>query len=1482
MKKNHFFSHLLALCLLLLLAAVPAPALAAGGTAISFNSTDMNKDPTGNHYILPLYVNGQKNKGSLDAIVPPSFSGTLTWRYSDAFGYHDILQFTPSGNHIDITPSKPGPENLEVTDGGTDYLGTKIWVTGIPDPSDIRLYHSSSVSSSSSCLNNGDIYLRKGEKKTLTIGYTRLSDDFFTYDKVDWQLSNTSCATLSSNSTNHGDPNVIEGTGKGAGNETSKLTITLTDTPNNKTCTLNFNIIVTNSLSTISIPNTPYDITLGGTLSIPATINPDISWEDLYWESEDTTQLTVTPGKVEGSTAYGSVSCPTTATPGQTVRIWARSRTNPNSVHDYANVRIVSYEPKELKVDPASCVMLEGYVGNPFTITAVRPEGADARVSCSSSYPSPVSIAQSSTGEYQSVTATGDGNATLTFTSIRDTNVYTESKVKVEPFKLKVEGGKSGITGTSNDLELHLNGSPTRISVDLPSYNNVYGINDVQWYKGTSSSTLTALETKGPTLSITAEQLRNDEGTAYLEARSGSKRIRFTVSVKPTPVTGIKLDDFILDKKLIPERVLNGTEDPVLTITPSNASNKAVKWKYDPENIIEVNPENGVYTAKIKDGVKIEGVTTVKLSAVSEDDPTKFAFCNVTVTDNAIFPTRITIEPESLTFDSAKEDDKYLKVTFYPANTTVKDVTWSLKEADSDAVTLKADENSPSATVHAAAPGKATVVATAKTKEGNTITAECPVTVSGVRITHPDEKTGAYVTGKVPSIGIGEEMKLDKLRIGGAEKYNNNWVWTSDKACVRVDASTGVVCGVSAGTANITVRHGDILDTVAVTVTNESDANAIKRTMTGNSFSLGGVLSGALPTAGSLSQTICGAALDYITGLSVSPEQGALYYGYHSEADTGAGVSGSEKFYPDAQGSLKVLERVVFVPKAGFTGTAEISFVGMSKNGTPNSYNGEIRITVPAARDISYTSENGEAIHFNGNDFTAYCKPVYGYEIASVRFPTPPPERYGYLYYDYAGGQVYASNISADRRYYTSPSAPALNNISFVPREGYTGTFTIPYNGWDTAGNAFSGNIRITVKRSDGTAGTGDIAYAAHCGQRLYFDAGDFVNLCKNATGGTLSYVQFGSLPASNEAGMYAGTKGTTALSTTTRYYNSASGYARLMDVNILPAANFTGTLTIPFTGTDTAGRSFTGSVIVTVTKNTGTAAEIYKTSSGMPVTFSRSDFANACKGVLPETLKSARFYLPNASAGTLYESFRGLHDNKPLAADRDLTAQELMNLVFVPKGSYSGSVYLSYTAKDTKGNECTGTARVAVWPADTSEYFNDVKSVPWAVSSIDFLKRYGVVTGSTETTFLPIQEMGRGDFVLMLSRAYDMPEAGRTSFNDVPAGSYYAEALAAAKHQGVATGDSAGNFNPAASVSRQDAAVFLYRAMQAAGKTVTGNSADLTRFPDGGNVSPYARDAMGALTSLGIFIGDGQGRLNPTSTLTRAEMAVILHRAIT
>jgi hypothetical protein len=96
--------------------------------------------------------------------------------------------------------------------------------------------------------------------------------------------------------------------------------------------------------------------------------------------------------------------------------------------------------------------------------------------------------------------------------------------------------------------------------------------------------------------------------------------------------------------------------------------------------------------------------------------------------------------------------------------------------------------------------------------------------------------------------------------------------------------------------------------------------------------------------------------------------------------------------------------------------------------------------------------------------------------------------------------------------------------------------------------------------------------------------------------------------------------------------------------------------------------------------------------------------------------------------------------------------------------------------------------------------------------------------------------------------------------------GSYYSDAISAAKALGIAKGSN-GKFNPNSALSRQDAMVLIARALNAASVLIEeGNDPDLHKFTDSNKISDYASDAVAALIKGNIIQGYGD-KLLPKAT---------------
>ena len=109
---------------------------------------------------------------------------------------------------------------------------------------------------------------------------------------------------------------------------------------------------------------------------------------------------------------------------------------------------------------------------------------------------------------------------------------------------------------------------------------------------------------------------------------------------------------------------------------------------------------------------------------------------------------------------------------------------------------------------------------------------------------------------------------------------------------------------------------------------------------------------------------------------------------------------------------------------------------------------------------------------------------------------------------------------------------------------------------------------------------------------------------------------------------------------------------------------------------------------------------------------------------------------------------------------------------------------------------------------ADVSADAYYAKAVAWAVEQ-------GIVSGTSATTFSPDAVCTRAQSVAFLYRAFGEKVNKAAGFSDVSADAYYADAVAWAVENGVASGIGGGLFAPDQDCARGQIVAFLYRAYQ-------------------------------------------------------------------
>ena len=197
-----------------------------------------------------------------------------------------------------------------------------------------------------------------------------------------------------------------------------------------------------------------------------------------------------------------------------------------------------------------------------------------------------------------------------------------------------------------------------------------------------------------------------------------------------------------------------------------------------------------------------------------------------------------------------------------------------------------------------------------------------------------------------------------------------------------------------------------------------------------------------------------------------------------------------------------------------------------------------------------------------------------------------------------------------------------------------------------------------------------------------------------------------------------------------------------------------------------------------------------------------------------------------------------------------------------------------------TRCNE-TKTESIPVVSVDVTQMFTDVTK-NWAYPGIQYCVTHGIMGGMGDGTFAPTGTTTRAQIVQILYNLEGTPAvSGTTPFTDLTA-NWYKPAILWAYQNNVVAGTSPTTFDPDQPVTREQIAVILTQYMFNVLKMErTWTPADLSAFPDGANVSGWAKEAMQDAVALGLINGtkapDGLVYLDPQGSAARQQVATIL-----
>jgi len=231
------------------------------------------------------------------------------------------------------------------------------------------------------------------------------------------------------------------------------------------------------------------------------------------------------------------------------------------------------------------------------------------------------------------------------------------------------------------------------------------------------------------------------------------------------------------------------------------------------------------------------------------------------------------------------------------------------------------------------------------------------------------------------------------------------------------------------------------------------------------------------------------------------------------------------------------------------------------------------------------------------------------------------------------------------------------------------------------------------------------------------------------------------------------------------------------------------------------------------------------------------------------------------------------------LVQDIDATGQivalwndRLRQLKYVPvRYAKTGELEYALVPGDSDGIYVNIANRIA---------FSDMQD-HWAKHEAEKLASMLIFEGKETGVFDPGTALTRAETAALLIRALGIGEAVQSADLSDIGGQWYEAAVASAASAGLVTGYEDGSFRPNETVTREQLAVIIARAI-AYSEGSASTTQEGTVLPNDWNaVSGWAAEAVNQMLALGIVKGDHAGNFNPQQTATRAEAAAMLSRLL-
>ncbi len=242
-------------------------------------------------------------------------------------------------------------------------------------------------------------------------------------------------------------------------------------------------------------------------------------------------------------------------------------------------------------------------------------------------------------------------------------------------------------------------------------------------------------------------------------------------------------------------------------------------------------------------------------------------------------------------------------------------------------------------------------------------------------------------------------------------------------------------------------------------------------------------------------------------------------------------------------------------------------------------------------------------------------------------------------------------------------------------------------------------------------------------------------------------------------------------------------------------------------------------------------------------------------------------------------------------------TAGDAVTITVTPDKGYTLE---TITVADSKGNELkltdkgdgkytftmpSGKVEVKATFMDDNamlNFFVDVPANSYYYDAVLWAEEKGIAGGTDAEHFSPNASCKRGQLATLLWRAAGKPVVNYAmSFSDVDADTCCTEAVRWAASLVIVSGYGDGTFGVNDPITREQMAVMLYRFAKAQGMDTTQGGMAVREFDDFEQVSAYAGEAMAWAVNTGILKG-ADNKLMPETPCTRAQIVTMLYRLLT